>query len=151
MNGCVEAAKVFFELFRAAYPGYKAAYLDSFDAAGEGSRAVPLVKGSGGEDYIVDAAAFARLPGPGKLDEFSSVAGPDFRYLQDYGYILPFTDAAKSGFLYTGSGGALSKQVIYGCYTTLPENDEAEKKEQAARENYKKTGKTGIDWSRTPY
>ena len=219
VNGCVEAAKVFFELFRAAYPGYKAAYLDSFNSVAEGGHAVPVVKGSGGQDYIVDAAAFARLPGPSKLDD-SSLAAPvgirpeykgrilqfrdhgdvfvekkdgkyrltvypyrgvfdgppldtrvfptlaglngaldeysaagklDFRYLRDNGYILPFTDAERSGFLYAGATGALSKHVIYGCYTTLPEKDDAEKIEPAARENYRKTGEAGIDWSKAPY
>jgi hypothetical protein len=219
VNGCVEAAKVFFELFRAAYPGYKAAYLDSFNSVGEGGHAVPVVKGSGGQDYIVDTAAFSRLPGHSKMDDnglsdpvdirpehkgrilqfrdqgdvfvekkdgkyhltvypyrrvfdvppldervFDTLAGLndaldgysaadklDFRYLQDNGYILPFLDAERSGFLYAGSAGALSKHVIYGCYTTLPEKDDAEKAEPAARENYKKTGKAGIDWSKAPY
>jgi len=217
VNGCVESAKVFFELFRAAFPKYKAVYLDSFNAAGDGGHAVVGVTGTDGNAFIVDATAFTRLPGPASVDE-SSLSGPvgirpeytgrilqfrgsadvftgkkdgkylmkvypygevfdgpvrsersfgtleelngalagfpaqltNFRYLQDNGFILPYVDPERTGFLYAGSSSPLSKHVIYGCYTILPDRDDAEKIEPAARENYAKTGKAGTcDWSRT--
>lgn len=70
VNGCVESAKVFFALFKAAYPSFDAAYVDSFDSSGpNGGHAVVEVTGSDGRPMLVDATQFQRLPGAAEVSE----------------------------------------------------------------------------------
>jgi len=209
VNGCVESAKAFFALFHEAYPSFKAAYLDSFNAAGDGGHAAVQVTGSDGRDFIVDAAAFERLPGrveldeaslaapvdirkdragrilqfPGRADVFLTKAGGayrmlvyplgevfdgpvrsqksfrtvaelnaalgdyaaavpvDFAFLRDRGLILPFADPEKASFVYLDPAGGLARHVIYSRFASLPEADDAEAREPAARERYARTGR----------
>lgn len=205
VNGCVESAKAFFTLFREECPPCKAVYLDSFNAAGDGGHAVVQVMGSRGEEFIVDAASFERLPGVVELDE-AALAAPidirpdrrgrivqfkgrgdvllektggayamtvyppsevfdgkpilrksltsltalnralsdyaaepsvDFRWLRDRGLILPFADSGRTAFVYSSPDGGLSRYVVYGRFTALPEPDDAEKREPAARQRYR--------------
>lgn len=208
VNGCVESAKAFFAIFHEAYPSMKAVYLDSFNAAGAGGHAVVSVTGSDGRDFIVDAAAFERLPGRVEIDEpalaspldirkdrrgrivqfpgrgdvllekaggeyrmlvyppsevfdgkvlsrvsartlaglnraladYAGAAPVDFAWLRDHGLILPFADAGKTAFVYSDPAGGLARYVIYGRFAVLPETDDAEKREPAARERYARTG-----------
>mgnify|MGYP001588797543 CR=1 FL=1 len=79
VNGCVESAKAFFTLFHEAFPSFKAVYLDSFNAAGNGGHAVVQVTGSGGRDFIVDAASFEKLPGRIEVSEEALATQVDFR------------------------------------------------------------------------
>lgn len=204
VNGCVESAKAFFTLFREECPSCKAAYVDSFKATGDGGHAVVQVTGSGGADFLVDAASFERLPGgvqvdedalaapvdirkdkkgkivqfknrgdvfleknggeyvmtvypPGEifdgkalsrkplaslaalnqaLTEYAAATPVDFAWLRDHGLILPFADARKTAFVYVDPDGGLARYVIYGRFTALPEPDDAEKREPAARRGY---------------
>lgn len=70
VNGCVESAKVFFALLRRSHPHVEAAYVDSFNSACENAgHAVVAVRGSGGEPFLVDAAAFERVPGRRPVSE----------------------------------------------------------------------------------
>lgn len=62
-NGCVEAERVFFRLFRGAYPAFKARAIGSFNsAAPAGGHALVEVEGGDGSAFLVDTSAFARLP-----------------------------------------------------------------------------------------
>jgi len=207
VNGCVESAKAFFALLRDGDPAVKAAYLDSFNAVGDGGHAVVAVTGSDGREFIVDAAAFEKLPGrvavdeaalaapidirpdrkgriiqfPGRGDvlleksggayqmtvyppsqvfdgpvrsqkpfrtlaelnhglaDYASPTPTDFAYVRDHGLILPFADPEKTSFLYIDPAGGLALHVIYGRFTRLPEPDDAEKREPAARARYART------------
>jgi len=202
VNGCVESAKVFFELFRAAYPAFKAVYLDSFNSASpNGGHAVVEVTGSDGNAFIVDAMAFPRLglddraiaekngdilqfpdrgdvfikKGPGERyrmsiypyrqvfngkllldrtfgtkEEVKRALGkytpwPEFGFgdVAGRGLILSYADASRSGFLYSNPAGGKSLYVIYGCYSRLPDTDNAEQREPKARKDYFDHGKTG--------
>lgn len=204
VNGCVESAKAFFALLREEAPSVEAAYLDSFNAASDGGHAVVAVTGSDGREFIVDAAAFSRLPGrieigeaalsarvdirpdlagrivqfkdkgdaflektadgyrmtvypPGEafdgavrsrrpfrtlaemnaaLNDYASGGAVDFAWLRDHGLILPFADSEKSSFVYLDASGGLARHIIYGRFKALPEPDDAEKREPAARERY---------------
>lgn len=62
-NGCVEAGRVFFRLFRGAYPEHKARAIGSFNsAAPAGGHALVEVEGKDGTARLVDTSSFARLP-----------------------------------------------------------------------------------------
>lgn len=84
VNGCVEAAKVFFALFRAAYPSYKALYLDSFNAdCPSGGHAVVEVEDADGKSFIANAASYAGIPS-------GLIAGPpDFQPVTEEQLGLP--------------------------------------------------------------
>ncbi|OGR37564.1 MAG: hypothetical protein A2X29_00680 [Elusimicrobia bacterium GWA2_64_40] len=70
VNGCVEAAKAFFDLSRAAYPKFRLVYLDSFNSARpDGGHAVVEAAASDGRAYIVDTSAFPRMPGAFRLTD----------------------------------------------------------------------------------
>ena len=61
-NGCVEAAKVFYSLYRAAYPDYYAVPIGSFNSqADEGGHAVVELN-DGRDIFIVNASAYNALP-----------------------------------------------------------------------------------------
>mgnify|MGYP001766196628 CR=1 FL=1 len=61
-NGCVEAAKVFYALYRGAYPDYYAVPIGSFNSqADEGGHAVVELR-DGREIFIVNASAYNGLP-----------------------------------------------------------------------------------------
>ncbi|HAH06776.1 MAG TPA: hypothetical protein DCM05_09670 [Elusimicrobia bacterium] len=63
-NGCVEAAKVFFELFREAYPAFPALAIGSFNSAcPDAGHAVVEVEDGDGSAFLVDASSFERMPG----------------------------------------------------------------------------------------
>ena len=62
-NGCVEAERVFFRLFRSAYPQFKARAIGSFNAsAPAGGHALVEVEDGSGAAFLVDTSAFGRLP-----------------------------------------------------------------------------------------
>lgn len=69
------------------------------------------------------------------LADYAAEVPVDFDWLRDRGLILPFADEEKTAFVYPAAGG-LARHVIYGRFTTLPEPDDAEKREPAARERY---------------
>ena len=63
VNGCVEAAKVFFALFRTAYPRFPALYLDSFNSeCPSGGHAVVEVSDADGSSFIADAVSYGNVP-----------------------------------------------------------------------------------------
>jgi hypothetical protein len=91
-NGCVEAAKAFFELHRAVYPGFRLVYLDSFNSAGPaGGHAVVGAVGADGQPYIVDTTAFQGLPGPFSLTD-EDLAAPVSFNSKYTGKVLQFND-----------------------------------------------------------
>ncbi|OGR44542.1 MAG: hypothetical protein A2X35_00315 [Elusimicrobia bacterium GWA2_61_42] len=62
-NGCVEAERVFFRLFRTAYPGFKARAIGSFNASAPSSgHALVEVENADGSAFLVDTASFGKLP-----------------------------------------------------------------------------------------
>jgi hypothetical protein len=79
VNGCVESAKAFFEIFHAAFPKYHAVYLHAFNSVAPGGHAVVEVTSSQGRALIVDAASFEQLPGPVRLDDESLSRPVDIR------------------------------------------------------------------------
>ncbi|MCM2303313.1 MAG: hypothetical protein NDJ72_01310 [Elusimicrobia bacterium] len=89
----------------------------------------------------VSRSSFTTLAGlEGALADFSAAAPVDFAWLRDRGLILPFADAGKTAFVYSNPGGGLARYVIYGRFPALPEPDDAEKREPAARERHARTG-----------
>ncbi|MBI2787157.1 MAG: hypothetical protein HYX59_00615 [Elusimicrobia bacterium] len=73
------------------------------------------------------------------LADHAAGAGVDFAWLRDYGLILPFADPEKTSFVYTDPDGGLALYVIYGRFAALPEPDDAETREPAARERRART------------
>lgn len=62
-NGCVEAERAFFRLFKEAYPGFKARAIGSFNASKkEGGHALVEVEDADGSLFLVDSSAFGKLP-----------------------------------------------------------------------------------------
>lgn len=93
VNGCVESAKVFFALFKTAYPSFDAAYVDSFNSSGPGGHAVVEVTGSDGRPFLVDATPFSRLPGVVEVTEAELSRPIDIRP-ESKGRILQFPGKA---------------------------------------------------------
>ena len=79
VNGCVEAAKAFLALLREEDRSVKAAYVDAFNPNGPGGHAVVEVLGSDGRYFIVDAAAFEKLPASAAVDEAALAAPVEIR------------------------------------------------------------------------
>jgi len=62
-NGCVEAERAFFRLFKEAYPGFKARAIGSFDSSDQqGGHALVEVEDADGTLFLVDTSAFGKLP-----------------------------------------------------------------------------------------
>lgn len=62
-NGCVEAERVFFGLFKAAYPKFKAWAIGSFNSASpSGGHAVVEVEDKDRSTFLVDTSSFGKLP-----------------------------------------------------------------------------------------
>ncbi|MCX5784518.1 MAG: hypothetical protein NTX59_02410 [Elusimicrobia bacterium] len=62
-NGCVEAERVFFRLFRTAYPEFKARAIGSFNASSQsGGHALVEVEDKDGSTFLVDTSSFGKLP-----------------------------------------------------------------------------------------
>ncbi|MFI5345892.1 MAG: hypothetical protein ACHQ51_05915 [Elusimicrobiota bacterium] len=68
------------------------------------------------------------------LAAYADASGVDFAYLRDHGLILPFADPKEESFVYINPAGGLARYVVYGRFSRLPEPDDAEKREPAARE-----------------
>lgn len=67
------------------------------------------------------------------LSDYAAAAPLDFAYLRDHGLILPFADPGQESFVYTNPAGGLARYVVYGRFSALPEPDDAEAREPAAR------------------
>jgi len=102
-NGCVESAKVFFSLFKEAYPSFDAAYVDSFNSSGNGGHAVVEVTSLDGLPLLVDSEGFKDLPHRQTVTEEELSRPVDIRP-ELRGKILQFIGRADLFFEKTGTG-----------------------------------------------
>ncbi len=147
-NGCVESAKVFFEIFKSAYPHYRPVYLDSFNSAcPKGGHAVVEITDSGGSPFIIDSAFYPSLPDV--LENFNGGdITPHKRHIESARYensILCYDDNERRSFRYYNpcedKKEEFSRYIIYSRHAELPNTDNAEKIEKQAREQFSNTGK----------
>lgn len=95
------------------------------------------------EGKLEKTAVFPTLAGLNRhLAAAAERPGASFDELRRLGLILDYADAGHASFLYGNwCGAGQARHVIYGCYSSLPDKDQAEAIEPAARKQFRSDGK----------